>query len=171
MRTTVSLLCLVFVLCVVHPAEAQLRDNAEPRAQTQLYEAGSSVAGVLDHLFNSEHFQMAHSYEMSFGSFGGETSSMGMYTNSMMWQFNEALAARVDVGVAHSPFGNAAGFGQDDTARVFLRNAEVAYKPSDNMEVRLQMRQSPHGSFMSPYGSRHHSSFGVHSGGHSLFGR
>ena len=172
MRTTISLLCLVFMLCVVHPAEAQLRNDGQSGVQTQLYEAGSSVAGVLDHLFDSEHFQMAHSYEMSFSSFGGSSSSLGMYTNTVMWQPSESLAARVDVAVAHSPFGNSA-LGQQQDAQVFLRNAQVAYKPMDNMEIRFNMRQSPHGSYMSPYGSRglHSGGFGMRTGQHDLFWR
>lgn len=76
--------------------------------------------------------------------------SMGMYTNTMRWQFNSAWAARMDVSVANSFTGNA--FGEDRT-RVFLRNAEVAYRPSENMQFRLQVQQSPYGRYASPYGA------------------
>jgi len=88
---------------------------------------------------------------------------MGMYTNSMMWQFNSDWAARVDVSVAH-PFTqtNNSAFGQQDT-EVFLRNAEVAYKPSDNFQVRMQVQQNPRSRYMSPYG-RYGSRYGGHGG-------
>jgi hypothetical protein len=77
---------------------------------------------------------------------------MGMYTNSMMWQFNSDWAARMDVSVSH-PFTQGGGaFGRQD-ARVFIRNAEVAYKPSDNLQVRMQFQQSPYGRYASPYGT------------------
>jgi hypothetical protein len=153
MRTALPLLCLVLTLSLTTPAEAQFRETAQRNqsVQTQLYDSGSAAATALKSFFDAEHFRMSHSYEASFSSFGGQASSMGMYTNSMMWQFNSDWAARMDVSVAH-PFSQGGGaFGQQET-RVFLRNAEVAYKPSENFQVRMQVQQSPYGRYMSPYG-------------------
>lgn len=151
MRMFFSLLCLALMLSVMQPAEAQLRDTANGPAPTALYDEGAST-NLLNTLFSDDHFRMSHTYEMSMSRFGGNTASLGMYTNSMMWQFNEQWAARVDVSLAHSPFGGNDMFGNQTDAQVFLRNAEVAYRPSENMEFRFQMQQSPHGSYMSPYG-------------------
>lgn len=174
MRTFLSLLCLVVLLSLIDPAQAQLRDDAHVReAPTQLYAQDSGV-NVFDKLFSDEYFRMGHSYEMSFNSFGGNTSSLGMYTNSMMWQFSQQLAARVDVSVAHSPFGGSAMGFQDQNPRVFLRNAEVAYRPADNVQIHFQVQQSPYGSYVGPhgYGGGVHgmSMFGASSGG-DLFWR
>jgi len=155
MRVTISLFCLAAVLFLTAPAQAQLRDNPAPSTtRTQLYDSG---ANVFDKLFSDEHFKMGHTYEMSMSSFGGQTASMGMYTNSMMWQFNSDWAARVDVSVAH-PFSQSSAFGQQET-RVFLRNAEVAYRPSENMEFRFQIQQSPYGRYARPYGRYRPSGF------------
>jgi hypothetical protein len=158
MRTTISLLCLVTVLSLTAPAQAQLRDDpATSSVRTQLYDTGSNVVSKL---FSDEHFRMSHSYQMSMSSFGGETASMGMYTNTMLWQFNSDWAARVDVSLAQ-PFSGASAFGQEQSPRVFLRNAELAYRPSENMEFRFQVQQSPYGRYMSPYGAyRPYSRFG-----------
>jgi len=155
MRTILPLLCLVFVLSATAPAHAQLRETAQKNSSvvTQLYDTGSDATDALGNLFGAEDFRMNHSYQMSFSSFGGGTSSMGMYTNSMMWQFNSDLAARVDVGVSH-PLASNNAFGNQEP-KVFLRNAEVAYTPSDNMKIHFQVRQSPHGRYASPYGHRH----------------
>ncbi|MFO8099025.1 MAG: hypothetical protein R6T83_05300 [Salinibacter sp.] len=152
MRTALSLLCLVFMLSVMAPAHAQLRETAQQNqsVQTQLYDRGSAAVNALGDLFGAEHFHMSHSYEASFSSLGGETSSMGMYTSSMMWQFNSNWAARADVSVAH-PFSGGSTFGSQEP-RVYLRNAEVAYRPSENMEFRVQVQQNPYGRYMSPYG-------------------
>jgi len=163
MRTALLLLCLVVTLSLATPAEAQFRDSANRSVQTQLYDTGSAATNTLQSLLGAEHFRMSHSYEASFSSFGGEASSMGMYTNTMMMQFNSDWAARVDVSVAH-PFTQTGGaFGQQDT-QVFLRNAEVAYKPSDNFQVRMQVQQSPHGRYMSPYGRYGGRYGGMHGG-------
>lgn len=151
MRTFLSFLCLVILLSVAQPAEAQLRDDIRVReAPTQLY-APDSGPNLLGTLFSEEHFRMGHSYEMSFSSFGGRSASLGMYTNSLMWQFNDKLAARADISVSHSPFSRGAGF-QDQDPRIFLRNAEIAYRPTDNMRLHFQIRQSPYGAYASPYG-------------------
>jgi hypothetical protein len=153
MRTILPLVCLVFMLSVTAPAHAQLRETADRNSSvvTQLYNAGTSAGNALGNLFGAEDFRMGHSYQMSFSSFGGNSSSVGMYTNSMMWQFNPAWSARVDVGVSHPLMSNNA-FGSQEP-RVFLRNAEVSYEPSENMQVHLQVRQSPYGQYASPYGA------------------
>ena len=153
MRTILPLLCLVFLLSVTAPAHAQLRETAQQNSSvvTQLYDTGAAATNALGNLFGAEDFRMSHSYQMSFSSFGGSTASMGMYTNSMMWQFNPAWSARVDVSVAH-PMTNDGAFGQQET-KVFLRNAQVSYEPSENMEVHFQVRQSPRGRYAGPYGT------------------
>ncbi len=168
MRTALPLLCLVLMLSLASPAEAQFRDAAQQNrsVQTQLYDSGSAAANTLQSFLGAEHFRMAHSYEASFSSFGGQASSMGMYTNTMMMQFNSDWAARVDVSVAH-PFSQTNAFGQQDT-QVFLRNAEVAYKPSENFEVRMQVQQRPGGRYMNPYGRYRHGGVGSAYGGYGF---
>jgi hypothetical protein len=147
------------MLSATAPAHAQLRETAQKNSSvvTQLYDTGSEATDALGNLFGAEDFRMGHSYQMSFSSFGGNMASMGMYTNSMMWQFNSDLAARVDVGVAH-PLASNNAFG-DQEAKVFLRNAEVAYTPTDNMRIHFQVRQSPYGRYASPYGYRQQRAF------------
>ena len=78
---------------------------------------------------------------------------MGMYTNTMRFQFNQKLAARVDLAYAFSPFGRVNPLGRsNDSGRFFLRNAEIAYRPSKRVQLHLQVRQSPYGRYMGPYG-------------------
>ena len=180
MRTTLSLFCLLVLLSFAAPAQAQLRADLTQPAPAALYdEARSNDTGFaqqmeqfMSTLFSDDHFRMAHSYEMSFSSLGGGTS-LGMYTNTMQWQFNDAWAARVDLSVAHQPLGGG-GLGMEDgqNMRVLLRNAEVAYRPNENMEFRFQVRQSPYGRYARPYGYAGPARFGrmspfspVHRGG------
>jgi len=152
MRTVLPLLCLVFVLSATAPAQAQLRETAQESrsVQTQLYDRGSDLSNAISSLFGAEEFHMSHSYSASFSSFGGRTSSVGAYTNSMMWKFNSAWDARMDVTVAH-PLG-ANSFGANQDPQVYLRNAEVTYQPSENLQFRVQVQQNPHGRYASPHG-------------------
>lgn len=153
MRKTLSLLFLLAFLGTAVPVQAQFREAVpESRSSARLYDADGAAGFVLNKLFSPSVFRMSHSVEMSFGSFGGQSSSLGMYTNTMAWQFSDKLAARVDLSVAYSPFNNSSfGLGEQKP-RFFLRNAEIAYRPSDKMQINLQVRQSPYGSYMSPYG-------------------
>ena len=156
MSKTLSLLCLVALLIVAAPmpAQAQLRGDVQAeRAPTRLYDAGATNF-LLNKLFSPQTFQMRHSYEMSVGSFGGNGYSMGAYTNTLAWQFNDKLAARADISFAFSPFGSTA-FGNEgglQNGQLFLRNAEIAYRPTENMTFHFQVRQSPYGTYASPYG-------------------
>ena len=150
MRTTLSLLALALLLTFAQPAQAQLRADLGGPAPTQVYGQGGS-ASLLSRLVQSGRFRMSHSVEFSTTSVGGQALSLGMYTNTMMVQLNDHWAARADVAVATSPFGGNDAFGMSNQPRVFLRNAEVAYRPNDNFQVRLQVRQNPFGGMMNPY--------------------
>lgn len=171
MSKLLSLLLLVAFLGLAVPVQAQFRNQAHTQqAAAKLYNS-DGPAFSLNKLFSPDHFRMQHSYEMSFGSFGGQTNSLGMYTNSMLFQFNPKLAARVDVSVAHSLLGNQVGnqFGMEGNgAKVFLRNAEIAYRPKENVQLHLSVRQSPYGSYMGPYGyhgyNPYYSGFGATGG-------
>jgi len=160
MRTVLPLLCLVFVLSATEPAHGQLRTTAHQNQtpQTQLYDQSSNVDNVLASLFGAEAFDMSHTYEASFSSFGGQTSSVGAYTNTMMWKFNSKWAARADVTLAHPlSANNNFGMGQP---QIYLRNAEVTYQPSEDMHFRVQFRQSPHGRYARPFGIHRRGAFG-----------
>jgi len=163
-------LLLVIIACLASsPADAQFREEVPNEfPQTRLYSPSGKIGAVLNAIFNPSVFQMSHSFEMSAGSFGGNGYSMGMYTNTMLWQFSPKFAARMDIAVAYSPqsqFSHNSGF-SNQAPRVFLRNAEVAWKPSDRFQLNIQIRQNPypyHGLMgYGPYGygyNRRHMGF------------
>jgi hypothetical protein len=153
MRYSLSLLAFLFVLGTALPAQAQLRDDVKARTQpgqTQLYDSGAP-AFSLNRFFSPQHFRMQHTVEMSTGSFGGQTSTLGMYTNTMMWQFSPQLAGRLDVSIANDFSGNMIG-SDGSSSRVFIRNAELSYQPRENMNLHFSFRQSPYGQYANPFG-------------------
>jgi hypothetical protein len=165
MRSIWLTLFLAALLFAAAPAEAQLRANLPqqdaPVAVYQQNQAGFSLGSLI----NPDHFRISNAYEMSFTSFGGQSLGLGVLTTSLQYQPTDKLAARVDVGVAHSPFGSGGvqqqlGFTQDQPAKVFLQNAQLAYRPTENSLIQLQVQQSPYGIYASPYGSYHSSPYG-----------
>ncbi|MFT4604304.1 MAG: hypothetical protein ACI9W4_001034 [Rhodothermales bacterium] len=154
MRSAFFVACFLLVVVTTTPASAQLRaEVTQIDSPVRLYDAGGTGFS-LNKYFSPEHFKMSHSVEMSTSSFGG---SLGMYTNSMAWQFSSKLAARVDVALAYAPDGSTTGnlspgALNGNGGRIFLRNAEVAYRPTENTLFQFSVRQSPQGNYMSPYG-------------------
>lgn len=173
MRKTVLL--AGFLIAFAGAADAQFKDAAPlTRPSSRIYDAAGTAGLALGKVFNPSIFRMSHSFEMSAGSFGGRGYSLGMYTNTMQWQFSSKLAARMDVSMAYSPMNKAAtafGFGQQ-RPQVFLRNAEVAWKPSEKIRINLQVRQDPYaryhyGYYGDPYG---YGRYGRHGYMHGGFG-
>ena len=127
------------------------------RSPARLYQATGALGEVISKIFNPSVFKMTHGIEMSAGSFGGHGYSMGMYTNTMQWRFSDKFAMRADVAVAYSPQNQATaalGLGRAGP-RVFLRNAEVSWQPSEKFHLNIQVRQDPYGyrnPYMNPYG-------------------
>jgi hypothetical protein len=147
---------LVVLSLYASPAVGQSRADL-PGAPAPVAVYGADAPATLSGLLDPRAFRVSHSYEFSYGGFAGESIGLGIYTTSLRWQPTNNLAARVDVGVAHSPFGSdnlqqALGFDSGSPARVFLRNAEIAYRPTENAVFHLSVRQSPFGPYASPYG-------------------
>ncbi|MEL6442948.1 MAG: hypothetical protein AAFQ86_01765 [Bacteroidota bacterium] len=136
------------LLLIAAPAEAQFRTDAPGRPAPVMVTENPGGA-ALGRFFSGDKFKLSHSYEMSYSSFGSAGGfGMGLYTTSLRWQPTANLAGRVDVGVAHAPFGSsdlqsAFGFSEDQPAQVFIRNAELAYRPTENSLIRLQFSQNP----------------------------
>jgi len=176
MRVHLLLIAFVFCLGTSQVASAQYKSDAAAEAmmaESKIYNDGFS----LNKLFDPRFFQMHHSYEMTFGSYGGASGSMAEYTNTMMWRFSQKLAARVDVGVAHTLFGSSpTGTGlpgtQNSAASIYLKNAEVAYQPLKNMTLYMSFRQAPrnYGYYMSPYGYYGYNGFGGYDRSSALIG-
>ena len=153
-----ALALLLALFVVAAPAEAQrVADLPGRQAPVALTDGPASAGLSLGQLFNAQTLDLSHSYELSYGSGYGGSVGLGVFTSTLRWQPSDRLAGRVDVGVAHSPFGsagvqNALGFEGAGDARVFLRNAELAYRPTENSTIHLRVQQSPYGSYASPYG-------------------
>ena len=154
MRHSLFVASLILTLGLTVPAQGQLRSDVfSEDAAVRLYDHANSGFS-LNRLFSPAIFQMSHSLEFSTSSFGGNASSLGMYTNTMTWRFSQRVAARVDVSMSYSPYSDdrLQGVTGSNNNRIFIRNAEFAYRPTKNSEIHLSFRQSPYGSYMSPSG-------------------
>lgn len=150
MKNYISILLIAFFLILFFNdvAEAQFRDDLP----SPLGLTGDVVRADYNHnrLFGLVDFQMGHSYEMSFGSFGGNSYNQNMYTNTMHLFFNDRLTGRVDLSVLHSPFGNGLHSSQQN-AQFLIRNASLTYNFSENSHLTVSYRQVPYSMFYDPF--------------------
>ena len=110
MRRIVILSTFVVCLLLAVPAEAQLRGDTSTEVAPALVYGAGGPGFSLSSLFRPGTFRMEHAVEMSVGSFGGQTSSLGMYTNSLIWNFSPKLAGIFGItGLASDELGPTLG--------------------------------------------------------------
>ncbi len=143
-----------FLAFAAAPARAQFRTAPTRPAPVAVVADAAAPGGLnLGRLFNAQTLQFSQQAEFSTTTGGYGTLGLGTYTTSVQWQPSARLAGRVDVAVAKSLFSSGAlGGAADDSARLYLRNAEIAYRPTANSVLQLSFQQSPYGTYASPYG-------------------
>ena len=155
MRYAVLTLCLLSLVLATPVSAQAISDRPARQAPVEVYASPSTP--TLKQLFNSETLRVRQSVEFTTTTGGAGSLGLGVYTASLQWQPSARLAGRVDLGVAQSAFSSGlyeSALGPDGARpRVFLRNAELAWKPTENSLVRFQVQQSPYGGFASPYGA------------------
>ena len=143
---------VLFILFAAYPAAAQFKSQVqqEPSAANAIMRQSDSPG--LFGWFDPSRFSMQQSVSFSYLTMGGQGMSLGMYTNSMMYQFSDKVNARADVSLMYSPFNSTGlpGAKGNNLSSIYLSRAEVNYRPWDNVMVQLQYRQIPWGY---PYGS------------------
>ncbi len=153
MNRFLSAILILFVAAL--PAAAQLRqDVPSPHDWTgAVVKTQAPSRGLL----GLQQFQMSHSYEMTMGSFAGQGYNQNYYTNTMRMRFNDRLTGRLDLSVAHSPFGQ--GLYAGDGPRFLVRNAELSYQMNANTHFQVRFSQGPGGFHPGMYGSRYYDRF------------
>lgn len=161
MKKALFIALLVFMLSV--SAHAQFakdvpRQTVSDGAAAVFQQPSESFfANLLGPAFDEHHFQMRHSYSLTYNSLFGTT--VGEYVNTMIYRFDFPLAVRADIGVLHQPFGTSplqAQFlgGQNAFQGVYLKNLQAIYQPTKDLTLSLSFQQIPQGYFFwgSPWG-------------------
>lgn len=142
---------LIFVLGLL-PAllTAQVKnqmesDNVREFMESSFYDY-QRASGFLG--FDPAKIKMDHNYTLSFGTFGNQSITQGLYLNTISYQFNAPLSMKLQWGFYHQPF--ATGMSNNTLSQLFISGAELKYQPFKNTTFKLQFRQYPRG-YYSPY--------------------
>jgi hypothetical protein len=125
----------------------QFRDDGlnQPKVKEGIVDQSSGFAfGFL----NSENFQMRHSFNLSYTSFGGQGMSLGSYTNSMFYKLMSNLNVQMDVSILFSPYSSFGQSFQNDINGVYISRAAINYYPFKDMQISIQYRNMP---YYNPY--------------------
>ncbi len=146
-----SLAVVVVALVLLVPSAGLAQFKAQLEQEPNVADAivRQDQSSLLFGWFDPSRFSMHHSLSMSYATMGGQGMSLGMYTNSMQYQVTDRLNARADVSLMYSPYNSfpTAGGKKNDLSNIFLSRAELNYRPWDNVQIRLQYRQLPYGSY------------------------
>lgn len=129
---------------------AQFRDQLDNKSSLHDGMISNNTPSVVLGFFNPNNFKMHHSYNLSYSAFGGNGLAMGVYTNSMVYKFNDKLNIQVDASLVHTPYSTFNRSVQDQINGLYLSKAELNYRPSDNFMINIQYNHSPFG-YYSPY--------------------
>jgi len=143
---------LVFVLLMSlsDPVHAQYRKDAHvDTAPVEVYD-NEQIGEPFSFrsMFSRDRFDISHSYSLSTSSFGGYGLTTGAFTSSVLWRMSNKLYARADVSLLHTPFGTgdySQVLGSNSYNKVYIQNAEVMYRPSENTSLHLSFHQRPGG--------------------------
>ena len=109
-----------------------------------------SALGFID----PNRFFMHQSYSLSFLSWGGGSTSLGVYQNTMSYIFSEKLAMNARLGFMHNPLSIGNLTSQSNLMDNLIYGADLIYCPKDNTMFRISFDKSPYyrRSGFYPYG-------------------
>jgi hypothetical protein len=99
---------------------------------------------------SSENFHMNHQFSMSYSSFGNHGLALGVYTNSMLYNFTDNLNVQTDISFVNSPYSTLGQDFQNNLNGIYLSRAAVNYQPWKDVAISLQYRRIPY-NYYSPY--------------------
>lgn len=103
------------------------------------HDQGTALLGFL----NSNNFQMHHSYDVSYSTFGSNSLALTTYTNSMFYQFSNNLNVQLDASVVYSPYNSLGKNFTNSINGVYLSRAAINYRPWKDVFITVQYRNLP----------------------------
>jgi hypothetical protein len=142
-------LILILILGIYAGAFAQFKDPGFPNESIKDGVIDPSYSsGNLFGFLNSENFHMNHQFSMSYSSFGNKGVALGVYTNSMLYNFSDNLNVQTDISFVNSPYSTLGQDFQNNLNGIYLSRAAINYKPWKDVAVSLQYSQLP---YYNPY--------------------
>ena len=132
---------------------AQFRNDLTP-ADPPLNTASAMQGGnFLSQLFDPAHFSMHQSFSSTFISGGGQSMGLSMFTNTFAFRPMSDLYVSADVSAVYSPFNSLGSAFANSMNGIYLTNAQIDWKMSDNTFLRVQYLGGPAAGMYGGYNS------------------
>lgn len=141
------LLLLGFVLSV----NAQFRDDLDNKVSIREGFINPETSNNLFGFIDPSKFSMNHQVSMSYSTFAGQGVALGVYTNSMRYDFSDNFNFQVDASIVNSPYNTIGDGFTNNINGIYLSRAAVNFKPSENTRISLEFRQLPGGYYNNYY--------------------
>ncbi|MEI8134805.1 MAG: hypothetical protein WCH46_06965 [bacterium] len=148
---------IVFLSLVASIALAQFRPEtgiSEQDKPTSTIGAMSNHGeNIFSSLFDPMRLSMHQTYTMSFMTGGGQSTSLGMFTNTFAYQTADNLAISADVSAVYSPFSTLGTQFQKSINGIYLSSARLDWKMGEHTFMRIEYNGLPYSSYYSPFAS------------------
>ena len=122
---------------------AQFRHDLTP-PDPPLNTADAMQGGnFLSQLFDPAHFSMHQSFSSSFTSGAGGSLGISMFTNTFAFRPMDNLFVSADVSAVYSPYSSFGSAFSNSLNGLYLTNAQIDWKMSDNTFLRVQYLGGP----------------------------
>ncbi|MBU1100519.1 MAG: hypothetical protein KKA84_08960 [Bacteroidetes bacterium] len=142
MKTLLAISVFIFTISI----NAQFKEQLNKKVDIRNSISNNQPSGFFLDFINPENFSMSHSFSASYSAFSGHAVSLGVYTNSMKYKFNDKMNIEVDASLVNSPYNTLGDAFTNNINGFYISRAELNYAPSENMEIKLQFFNSPLGN-------------------------
>ncbi len=151
MKKVILLLWLFFLTL-----NAQFRsDLTMPNINTGIIR--NTTSSFVQDLIDFSKLKMQHSFSMSYSAIGNQGIALGVYTNTLRYDFNDNLNFQAAVSFVNSPYST---FGKNFSNKIngiYLEKAQLNYRPTENTFMSLTFSQMPYSYYNGfgyyPYGA------------------
>ncbi|HOV99474.1 MAG TPA: hypothetical protein PK595_07895 [Bacteroidota bacterium] len=143
MKRFIPIVCMIIIFS--YGASAQYKSQAREQQSVIPAISRTTNSSLLFGWFDVNRLFMHQSYTLSYSTFGGGNGlSLGVYTNSLLYQISDPLSLQFDVSLVHSPFASSSTSNYAKSiSGIHLSRAQLTYKPSDSFLLQIQYRQLP----------------------------
>lgn len=119
-------------------------------------------SGLILGFINPKNFAIQHSFNMSYGSYGGANVSLASYTATLSYKVRDNLKVSADISMQYSPYASIGSNRLENQAfqnsfnGINLSRVSLDYQPFKNMYISfnyINMKNNPLGYYgYGPYG-------------------
>ncbi len=150
MKKIAGLLVLMLVFSSISYAQFKNQLSDGSNVESSLFKSDDN-GGSLFGFFNPANFSMRQSISMNYMTFGGQSMSLAMYTNSMSYRISKPLTLTADVSLMNSPFSTLGNSFSKSINGIYLTRAELNYHPTSSFSIDVQFNQNPLYRYYNPY--------------------